>query len=589
MEWCQGSPWSQHCTENQRLQDISILYDHFLFSLTREDYIEFREMDIEPMPNTRSYHGEPTKPMTTFYGHTKPSTISELQTVFNNFKRDTKRDASAYPIFKNDLYYDMFQRSFMVVIKAQGLYDVVDPDYDPDDGDQYKREPFQEKQYFVYSVLVTSLQTERGRELVKEFEGDARSIISELQHHHTKSNVAQHEIVKLTTYITNLSLTNSWKGTTTKQFLSHFKDQLRLLDSLVPDTDKLPDNVRVTFLQRAVQQNHDLRQIHVLDSVWRSKTGSTGKLTFEVYYHLLWGAAYQYDLHKHTKQPPRKAFISHQDDLIDVLEHGSEEEDPTNDHSPDELLPYSVYKSSFNPPAPKWSPTIFIPFEIWGRLPEASKKMIIEYNKKHKVNSPKPYLNGGNTIPNPTLVKPNPTPQQVHAHETDDPTACPPSEPTTQTMVYECLAEDGTDPSDIQNVMSGFNTKGGNSSQHSPRKIQVQQRYVFARANQSTHHLIDRGANGGLAGADMRVLQKTHRKINIVGIDDHELTGLNVTAAALLDTQKGPIIGIFMSMLTLVKAGLFMLLDKWNGSTAKLMTDQRLLLVHKELKHLMDM
>ena len=44
----------------------------------------------------------------------------------------------------------------------------------------------------------------------------------------------------------------------------------------------------------------------------------------------------------------------------------------------------------------------------------------------------------------------------------------------------------------------------------------------------------------------MRVLQKVHRKINIVGIDDHELTGPNVvTAAGLLDTQKGPIIGIF--------------------------------------------
>ena len=44
----------------------------------------------------------------------------------------------------------------------------------------------------------------------------------------------------------------------------------------------------------------------------------------------------------------------------------------------------------------------------------------------------------------------------------------------------------------------------------------------------------------------MRVLQKAHRKINIVHIDDHELTGLNVvTAAALLDTQKRPIIGVF--------------------------------------------
>ena len=131
----------------------------------------------------------------------------------------------------------------------------------------------------------------------------------------------------------------------------------------------------------------------------------------------------------------------------------------------------------------------------------------MEYNKKHKVTSPKPNLNVDKTKPNPTLGEPNSTPQQVHTHETDDPTECPPSEPTAQAMVHECLAEDGTDPSDIQNFMSVFNAKGGNSSQHSPREIQVQQRYVFARANQSTHHLIDREANVGLAGADMRVLQ----------------------------------------------------------------------------------
>ena len=34
-------------------------------------------MDIEPMPNTRSSHTEPPKPMITFPGHTKPTTISE--------------------------------------------------------------------------------------------------------------------------------------------------------------------------------------------------------------------------------------------------------------------------------------------------------------------------------------------------------------------------------------------------------------------------------------------------------------------------------------------------------------------------------
>ena len=73
-------------------------------------------------------------------------------------------------------------------------------------------------------------------------------------------------------------------------------------------------------------------------------------------------------------------------------------------------------------------------------------------------------------------------------------------------MVHECLTECELDPSDTHNVMSAFNAKGGISSQDPPRKIQVHQRYVFARANQSTNHLIDRGANGRLAGADMRVL-----------------------------------------------------------------------------------
>ena len=69
-------------------------------------------------------------------------------------------------------------------------------------------------------------------------------------------------------------------------------------------------------------------------------------------------------------------------------------------------------------------------------------------------------------------------------------------------MVHECLAECGTDPSDIQNVMSVFNAKGGITSQDPPRKFQVHQRYVFARADHSTNHLIDRGADGGLAGAE---------------------------------------------------------------------------------------
>ena len=44
-----------------------------------------------------------------------------------------------------------------------------------------------------------------------------------------------------------------------------------------------------------------------------------------------------------------------------------------------------------------------------------------------------------------------------------------------------------------------------------------------------------------------------------------------------------------MNMLILEKGDLFMLLDKWNGLTARWMTDPKLWEVPKELKPLMDM
>ena len=127
--------------------------------------------------------------------------------------------------------------------------------------------------------------------------------------------------------------------------------------------------------------------------------------------------------------------------------------------------------------------------------------------------NPKPYSNGGN--PKPTLGKATPKPQQVHFPENYPENS--PSEDSTQAMVCECLTDGGIDQSDIDTVMSAFKAKSGKSSQDSSRKIKVHQRYFFARANQSANHLVDRGANGGLAGANMRILQKTDRKINIVG------------------------------------------------------------------------
>ena len=46
---------------------------------------------------------------TTLFGYTKGTITSESQAALNTLKKGTKGDASAYPILKNDLYYDTFQ------------------------------------------------------------------------------------------------------------------------------------------------------------------------------------------------------------------------------------------------------------------------------------------------------------------------------------------------------------------------------------------------------------------------------------------------------------------------------------------------
>ena len=495
------------------------LHNDFLTNLTRDSYLKFRHMDNQSFSASSLSHYEPSKLKTSFSGEFKHQTTSESQTALNNFKKGTKRDASIYPIFKNDKYYDTFQWSFLANLKAQCLYDVAGPDPDPENGNIYEKELFKGKQSFVYSVLVTSLQTEKGRELVKEFEGDARSISLKLHHYHTKSNVAQHDIITLTTDITNLTLNDSWKGTV-RQFLSHFKEKLRLLDSLVPVSDQLPETTRITFLQRPVQQNHDLRQIHVMDSLWRFKTDSRDALTFDTYYNLLWDAAHQYDLHQLKKGPQRKTFFSQQEEINDDDEYVNAKEQFSTDPEPEEHSPYSVYQSSFHPKIPQKS---FIPHDVWETLSESTKQMIIEHNKKVRLNNPTPYPSGSKTKPNPTLGKSTPTPQQVHQHSQDESTEEPLSDTSNQTLVNKCLAESGIGPTDIQNVMSVSYAKRNISSHDSSRQIQTHQRYVFARVNQTNHQLIDRGANGGLAGTDMRVIHTTPKYVQVKGLDTSKL------------------------------------------------------------------
>ena len=89
----------------------------YYIQIDPQDYDEWRTTPPEEEIHfqTPSKLGSPTTPR---------STVSSE-------KKGIKSDASAYPIFKNERYYNTFIRHFKATAKAQGLNSLMDPNFTP--------------------------------------------------------------------------------------------------------------------------------------------------------------------------------------------------------------------------------------------------------------------------------------------------------------------------------------------------------------------------------------------------------------------------------------------------------------------------
>ena len=330
----------------------------------------------------------------------------------------------------------------------------------------------------------------------------------------------------------------------------HYNDQLHLLDSLVDSGEKLPDNARVTFLESAVESVPDLRRVKITDNVLQAQLGSTRPISYRFYFDLLKDAAFHLD--QATKR-------GNKIQCTNVHFSGPNDEDAhqnlsSNDNQviqqenvcsePPESLSYSLFQSHFQGSSTSNTRKIFLPKPIWEKLSKDQQQMIIDHNRSLP-KSGSTHLSTPNKSPSPLPHKPTPQQtaisQQVHTHQSDGSTTdttkteTTPSDPLLA-MAHQSIHTSDDDASDINDVLSVKRSC----------QIQVCKCYLFQHANHTNQQLVDHGANGGLAGSDMHVIHKTQRKINIKGIDNHEVTGLDVvTAATLLNTSQGKVIGIF--------------------------------------------
>ena len=80
------------------------------------------------------------------------------------------------------------------------------------------------------------------------------------------------------------------------------------------------------------------------------------------------------------------------------------------------------------------------------------------------------------------------------------------------------------------------------------RQVNAHFTYLDAQANQAMHQSFgDRGANGGLAGSDVRVLKTSHRQCTVIGINNHEIPGLYIVQCAALVNPNHGIVNLIMN------------------------------------------
>ena len=70
---------------------------------------------------------------------------------------------------------------------------------------------------------------------------------------------------------------------------------------------------------------------------------------------------------------------------------------------------------------------------------------------------------------------------------------------------------------------------------HGSYSVKMAFSYHISKHSASSYaSLVDRGANGGLAVADVHILERTGKKVSVTGIDSHEVPGLDIVTCVVL-------------------------------------------------------
>ena len=525
-----------------RFNNGGALSNNSWFQHTREDFDEWRCRPIDMLQELVTI-SQPNQTTTAQRNNTTtPQRGTSTANPANEFAKSIKRDKTHYTELKDEKHWDKWLTGFVIQATAHGVEHILDHKYKPSTPEDIA--VFKEKQKFMMSVFHHCLKTDKGKDIIREnmTSGDAQKVYKELMDHMSTSTGARITSAQTVAYLVNAVYDPKTWTHGAQSFILHWTNQARIYNEMVSTEKRFHPSVLVTLLQKAVKGVEELRSVATTAEVASGGNGTSISDDMERYKRFLLAAAAEYDdAHK-----PRKTSR-----LVNVTEYDPFETDDVSvfdyDTPIQDIIEVNMTKGKYRPPRfrrqgqqPKGS---FLPTDLFRTFTDEQKTLWFEYKK-----SLRDKIDGNDNTSNSS------TPQrQVNfadefqdakqEHDESEP------DPERETNESEQLATEDEDnailayvagrqdiePNDIRRIMSTSVNRSINITQYTVSKHQRKSR---------KGQLVDRGASGGVAADDLRILCHTAQPpVSVIGLDNHELTNLPiVNAVGITESQHGPII-----------------------------------------------
>ena len=428
------------------------------------------------------------------------------------FRSSIKINIADYSKLKEDSQWRSFNRQLRATAANHDTLEILDLNYVPTlDIDNL----FQQKQKFMYNVFSQCLVTSKDKVCVRAHEKDmdAQQVYAQLLDAYDDQISTSLDATSLRSELTLMKLDDKWrKGYET--FLTFWSSKVQELESI--EDKSIDDDTKRIWLTNTLQSHKDMnsavRQAITTELTFSgmNKTSSTKQVSWCHFYRIVLSTAKMLDNSRAqgSNQPREVNTNTQQRGNIKKHQNAHSRQSGRNGKSNTSQRQYTTYAG---PNMQMESNMSFHPDDWKNKLSSNQKSKLIELKKQAKNNR-----NNSSSL-------------SFNVHQTE----------TESSSAHSAAT--------VPSSNTGINIRHALSNGSARTTYSCACTYsINQHESKASGALIDGGANGGMSGSDMRLVSETYQTADITGIGEKSINNLPVcTMAALITTNKGPIIGIF--------------------------------------------